>query len=369
MIKRIVYVISDIDKSIGLEWTIAALKSRVDLHLILIGKEESPFVNFLVNEGVRYQVITDSDYPGTMAKFIAITRIIFRLKPLVVHCHLWRANLLGLTAAWITSVPNRFYTRHHSIIHYREYPKGRKWDLLCNFLATQVIAVSENTRKVLVDLDKVPARKVVVIHHGFDLSYFVNINLQRVENLRSKYQLNVKGPMIGIIARHLEWKGIQYSIFAFKKLRLEFPSAHLLLANAKGSYSDIIKSYLVELPKGSFTEILFEEDVAALYNTMNVHVHVPVDSACEAFGQTYVEALAAGVPSVFTLSGVAPEFIVHEQNALVVPFQDSEAIYQATKRLLNDSQLRERLIDNGKLSANLFSLEKMTSALERLYAQ
>jgi glycosyltransferase involved in cell wall biosynthesis len=96
-------------------------------------------------------------------------------------------------------------------------------------------------------------------------------------------------------------------------------------------------------------------------------VHGPIDARSEAFGQTYVEALAAGVPSVFTLSGVAPEFIRNEHNALVVPFRDAESIYRAIKRLLEDRELREGLVANGRKSASLFLLEKMIGRLKELY--
>ncbi len=44
-------------------------------------------------------------------------------------------------------------------------------------------------------------------------------------------------------------------------------------------------------------------------------MHVTIGKHYEAFGQIYVEALAAGIPSVFTLTGIAPEIIEHEHNA------------------------------------------------------
>ena len=100
----------------------------------------------------------------------------------------------------------------------------------------------------------------------------------------------------------------------------------------------------------------------------DIYIHVPVNPSCEAFGQTYVEALAAGIPSVFTLSGVAQEFIVHEENALVVPFKDSNAIYKAMLRLLNDLSLREKLSAEGFQSVSrMFSFEDYIRNLQKLY--
>jgi glycosyltransferase involved in cell wall biosynthesis len=114
-------------------------------------------------------------------------------------------------------------------------------------------------------------------------------------------------------------------------------------------------------------EIPFEEDVPALYKLFDVYVHVPINPQIEAFGQTYIEALAARVPSVFTLSGVATEFIAHEKNALVVPFQDAEAIYQAIMRLLEDGLLRDRLREQGVSDVNRFAISNMIDQLQHLY--
>ena len=74
------------------------------------------------------------------------------------------------------------------------------------------------------------------------------------------------------------------------------------------------------------------------------------------------------MPSIFTFSGVAAEFIVNEQNALVVPFGDPESIYNSIVRIINDYSLRKRLIENGKKSATLFPLNEMIGLLEELYA-
>jgi glycosyltransferase involved in cell wall biosynthesis len=158
---------------------------------------------------------------------------------------------------------------------------------------------------------------------------------------------------------------------AFKKLLVDYPNALLILANAKrGDYAQEINTLLSELPRESYREIEFEYDLFALYRLFDVYVHVPIDPELEAFGQTYVEALAAGIPSVFTLSGVAPEFIEHERNALVVDFQNSEQIHQSICRLLDDKVLRTHLSTTGKSDVNArFSFSKMIARLEDIYGE
>jgi glycosyltransferase involved in cell wall biosynthesis len=240
-----------------------------------------------------------------------------------------------------------------------------------NSLSTHILAISENVRNILVTEEKVKPGKIRLIHHGFDLERFSNVQQTDIDELSAKYNPGNKRPVIGVVARYSHWKGIQYSITAFKKILQDHPKALLVLANAKkGDYKDEIATLLAELPADSFCEIEFEHNLFALYHLFDVYVHVPIDAELEAFGQTYVEALAAGIPSVFTRSGVASEFIRHEQNALLVDFQNAEQVYQAIVRLLTDAVLRETLIENGRKDIKgLFSLETMISKLEKLYAE
>ena len=124
---------------------------------------------------------------------------------------------------------------------------------------------------------------------------------------------------------------------------------------------------LNRLPASSWKTTEFENNITSLYHIFDYYIHVPINKEIEAFGQTYIEALAAGTPSVFTLSGVAPEFIIDHHNAIVVPFCDSEAINVAINALSSNYVLRKNIIRNGQKDIQQFSLTKMMTKLEQLY--
>jgi glycosyltransferase involved in cell wall biosynthesis len=108
----------------------------------------------------------------------------------------------------------------------------------------------------------------------------------------------------------------------------------------------------------------------AAFKVMNIFVHAPLDKYAEAFGQTYIEALASAVPSVFTLSGIAQDFVTHEKNALAVPFKDSESIYAAMMQLYENQSLAQQLSEEAlKVVTEKYPLHKMIQSLERLYAR
>jgi len=366
--RKIVYIVSDVEKSLAFEWTADHFKTRADLFFLLIGKRNTALTAFLEQAGVRYQVVADEDGGSFLSKWLTVLSVLRRERPYAVHAHLWRAMLMGMTTAWLLRVPKRIFTRHHATLHHDRYRSGLKWDKLMNRLATDIVAISENIRKILVNWEGAEPGKVHLIHHGFDLPYFADPDPQQVASLRQRHGLPAdRHPVVGVIARYIEWKGIQYVVEAFKTIRQTFPDAFLMLANAHGDYAAPLKKSLGEIPQGAYKEIIFENDLASLYAVMDVFVHVPNDPYAEAFGQTYIEALAAGVPSVFTLSGVASEFIVDKKNACVVEFRNAGDIASAVRNIWQDPALRTSLIDGGKQSVRSFGLEHMLCKLEKLY--
>lgn len=366
---KVCYIISNIDKALAFEWVAEYLnKPPLELSFILLNPGGSALEGVLAEKKILFSRITyhgKKDLPGAILR---IFRFLQAHRIQAVHCHLFDANVAGLLAAKLAGVEKRIYTRHHATFHHQYFPRAVWYDRFVSYLATDIVAISENVRRVLMEKENVNPRKITLIHHGFDLQGFRNPDSGKVQMLKEKYDTAGRYPVIGAIARYTEWKGLQYIIPAFGQLLASHPNAKLLLANANGDYKPEIQRLLRSLPPESYTEILFEEDLFSLYGLFDIFVHVPINAEIEAFGQTYVEALAAGVPSVFTLSGVASEFVENEKNAFVVPFQDSDAIFHAFKSILDNRLPVGFRIENGiKSVQDDFSLGLMIRKLMELY--
>ena len=209
--------------------------------------------------------------------------------------------------------------------------------------------------------------KITLIPHGFDLQAFSDPDPHHLKKMSAKYGLQEDMIIVGCIARYFQLKGIQYLIPAIKRLKQDYPKLHLMLFNAKGPFKAQIKELLNDLGESDYTEVAFEEDLFSIYALFDIYVHLPIDPEIEAFGQTYVEAMAASKACVFTLSGIAPEFVVNEENALVVPYEDSDAVYAALKRLLDDHGLKKRLQSNTVDAVRDYALDIFINRLEKLY--
>ena len=367
--RKILFVISHIDFSFGFDWLSSHLnKNKFEQVYLFLNPVEPALLKIVQERGIEAYYFPYSSKKNLPAVAFKIAKLIRKIKPHTVHTHLFDACIAALPVAFLVRVPQRIYTRHHSTFHHIYHPSAIKYDKLINGLCTDIIAISENVAEVLRNLEHVPSRKIKLIYHGFELNRFDDQKQLNTDNLKSKLNILDSYPVIGVISRYTHWKGVQYIIPAFKKVLKKHPNAKLVLANAAGDFATNIRMQLQSLPRESYVELDFEKDIFALYSLFHIFVHVPIDACAEAFGQTYVEALASGVPSVFTLSGIAREFIKHKENAFVVPFENAEAIYEGICCLLENDALRNSIIEKGKNDVNnLFTIDKMISALEELY--
>lgn len=371
MSRKVCYIVSDIDKAIAFEWIAEKLDPvQFELSFILITSSRSSCLGeFLKKKGIQVKQITlkgKKDYPLAILHCL---KCLTKLNPAIVHCHLRHASFIGLLSSKLLGIRKRIYTRHHSSFHHEFHPKAIKWDHFANALATDIVAISENVKQVLEEKERVGQEKIHLIHNGFDLYAFQNVSEKRIQSLKNKYfPKDFHGKVIGVIGRYIEWKGHKYIIQAAREILHTKQDILFVFANAAGPDEKKIRAQIRQsLPNGNYIEIIFEEDLFALYQLFDLYVHVPINKNIEAFGQTYVEALAAGVPSIFTLSGVAKEFIVDDKNAIVVPYKDSIAIANAIEKLLHNAELRSKLITKGKESIEQFDLTNFIQKLERLY--
>jgi glycosyltransferase involved in cell wall biosynthesis len=366
---RVTYIISSIDKALEFEQVAEQLdRKRFELSFILMNPGASTLENYISSLNIPVYRVTYKSKKDLPLAIVKITRLLRKIKPQIVHAHLFDASLAGLMAARLAGIKRRIYTRHHSDYHHTYFPHAVKYDRLINRLATEIIAISGVVKNVLLQKEHVPEKKIRIVHHGVVPGDFEHVTGERVRQLREQYNPANKGPVIGVISRYIKLKGIQFIIPAFAELLEEHPDALLVLANAKGSYAAEIRQQLALLPEKSYREIDFEKDICGLYRLFDIFVHAPTSESCEAFGQTYIEALAAGIPSVFTLSGIADDLVVHEKNALVVPYKNSEAIFHAFERILSNGSRIEDMVSEGKKDvAARFTVDKKIHSLEQIY--
>lgn len=367
---RILLVTSYWTRWLSFEWMTRGLdRARFELQWVVLDKNDSPLVGHLAACGVLVHALPYVRRRDKLAAPARIAALCRRERIDIVHVHFFGACAAGLLGARLGGVRHRLHTRHYADPRDDSLDRAIR-SALYNRASTCIVAPSRVVEEILVERERVPADKIVRIEHGFALEQFVAPPPDAVEAVRRRHGIQATGPVIGVIARYVELKGVQYVIPAFRRLLEHRPDAQLVLAGTRGDYADRIRALLRELPRDRWVEIAFEDQVFALYPLFDVFVHAPIREHVEAFGQVYVEALAAGVPSVFTPAGIAADCIEHQRTAWLVPFADSAAILAGIEALLDDAQLCERMREAGReLVRERHGLARMITELEALYLE
>ena len=90
----------------------------------------------------------------------------------------------------------------------------------------------------------------------------------------------------------------------------------------------------------------------------------------EAFGLTYLEAQAAGLPIVAQNTAGVPEVVAHEKTGLLTPEGDVQAYADAIRHVLTDHDLRAKMGSAARETVLAeHGLEKMASRLGEILDQ
>ena len=105
-----------------------------------------------------------------------------------------------------------------------------------------------------------------------------------------------------------------------------------------------------------------EEELRNAYHAADVLLF---PSHYEGFGFPVLEAMASGLPAVTSGAGGLTE--VAGDAAVIVPGRESKPYVEAVKRLVDDTEWRERLIKRGRERASSFTWSTVATETARVY--
>jgi glycosyltransferase involved in cell wall biosynthesis len=297
-------------------------------------------------------------YPGALRGLVALIR---ERRIGLVHAHCFDPTALGLVAARIARVPF-VYTRHHSDHNIR---LGKRWhtriDAWCARHADHVIAVSEATRRIMIDVEGTPADRVTVVYNGVDP--LAAAEPAAIERLRADLAAS-GGPVVLMLARLHEEKGFRYLFEALPPV-VERVGRLTVLVAGDGPHRGVLEEDIRARGLAGVVRLLgWRNDVAALIGLSSL---VVLPSLAESFGFVLVEAMGLGKPVVATTTGGIPEVVTDGETGLLVPPGDAPALSEAISRLLLDPRAAASLGEAGRSRPALFTFERMMRGYEAVY--
>lgn len=222
--------------------------------------------------------------------------------------------------------------------------------------ADAIIAVSENTRKDLVEKVGAPPEKVVVIPEAADEIYrlldpaVVTVELERRFGLARGYAL-----FVGTIEprKNLPFLLRAYAAWSSRWCARGLSIPKLVVAGRKGWLYEDVFNLVDELglaEQVAFLGAVKPTDLVTLYNGARLLVF---PSLYEGFGLPLLEAMACGTPVIGANVSSIPE-VVGDAGLLFDP-GDAEGLITGLEKLVTDESLVESLRKKGLERAGRFS--------------
>ena len=221
--------------------------------------------------------------------------------------------------------------------------------------ASAIVAVSENTKKDLVDILNVSPEKVRVIYHG------VSFNVEELEkNVVRKIPQNY----ILYVGSRAKYKNFDRFLSVAAELIRQNLDLYLVCTGG-GEWSEEEKEWIKK--QGIDSKIINFDyvDDAILYSLYKYALCFIFPSLYEGFGIPILEAFAAKCPMALSQSSCFPE--IAENGAAYFDPYDEASMYQSINHLLFNTQLQTSLIENGEQRLRFFSWDKCASQHKELY--
>ncbi len=230
--------------------------------------------------------------------------------------------------------------------------------------AARVVAICEGMKNTLVQAYHMPDDKITVIYNGIDVAG-TGGDQSHAEALRQELQLPAGAFLLTTAGRLMEQKGQGYLVAALARLVPELPSIVLLIVG-EGPLLGVLKQEVAAKGlDGHVRFVGFRKDFRDILAMTDLFVFPSLD---EGFPYMIIEAMAAGNPIVASAVGGIPEAVIAGETGLLVPPKDTERLYLAIRKLLEDGAMRKRMGEKGKTRAReLFSREVMLREMFALY--
>lgn len=321
-------------------------------------------------KGPRVKIFA-SHYPNKIFNYFGQRLLAYpKIDKLIGGCDLFFAPHLNFCA--LSSKTKFILTIHDlSFLRYPEFFSGRKnfWHraLAVKKLidrADRIVAVSENTRQDLMELLKVDAKKIVVIHSGLNRPTS-EVKEENVSDFLKIHKLS--SPYILYLGNVEPRKNILGLIKAYELFRAKHPNRlePLVLVGADAWKTKEIRAAWQRSPYKDDIRLLgyvSNLDKACLYLKAGLFVY---PSFYEGFGFPPLEALSYNLPVICSNVSSLPE--VGGRAALGLDPYNIPQLAKAMNLVLSDQSVRDSLIRQAKEQVAKFSWLNSAQAYLELF--
>ena len=219
------------------------------------------------------------------------------------------------------------------------------------------------TKNNLIDL-RVDPEKIVVIPLGVDLFLFKPVSSEEKQKIKKQLAIPSDKIVIGSFQKDgAGWgrgmepkliKGPDIFVEVVEKLALNYPVFVLLVGPARGYVKTNLEKRNIPYKDVGYLKDLTQ--LAKYYNALDFYL---ITSRIEGGPKQILEAMASGVPVVSTKMGMVPDIVKDGKEALLAEVENIEQIVDKSERIIQNDELRKKLVENGLRTVQNYSWEKI----------
>ncbi len=310
-----------------------------------------------LREGVGIFPVEMSRNISPLKDLISIYRLYRFLKaesPHIVHTHTPKAGFVGMFAAYLAKVPNRFHTVAGLPLTETHGIKRMILILVERFtysLAHLVLPNSIGLKNFILSNKLISEHKILVLgsgsSNGIDLNFFKTSESIKEQSRNLKFNLGLENRFVFLfIGRIVSHKGINELLKSFIDLSHKYPPAALILVGDFENDLDPISDVSIQyLKNNSIFHVGYKTDVRPYLELADVFVF---PSYREGFPNVVLQACAFNLPCIVSDISGCNEIIENLVNGLLVQPRSENELLQAMQILYSNSDLRQSMCENNR---------------------
>ena len=224
-----------------------------------------------------------------------------------------------------------------------------------------VFAISHFTKAEIVHFFSIPPEKIIVTPLGVDQQWFAEADPSFQQQLTGRYHIHY--PYILSVCTLEPRKNIRSLIKAYEMLRHKrHERIQLVLTGAIGWKNQPLLADIRNSPFSAdiiTTGFVSDQDLRGLYKNALAFAY---PSLIEGFGLPILEAMACGAPVITSNTSSMPE--VAGDCAVYCNPYEVDSIYEAIRTIIDNEQLREKIVQGGRQRAKTFTWERTGTIMQ-----
>ncbi len=339
----------------------------VDARLIILVERGKPMDDMLAAAAERDIPVTSLPIRGDYDPLLLwrLRRALRMIAPNIVHSHLIHGDMYGYAAAKLARVGAVVSSRHNDDL-FRYRPRWRRLNRQLWRRLDAGIAISGAVAEFARQIEGAPTEKLHIVRYGMEYRWLSDEAIECArQNLRAELGLPPDTPLLGMVCRLVQQKGVPYSLEALRRIQSDFPQAQLVIIG-DGEKAGELRQLATALGVAERVHWLsWRENAVELMAALDVLL---VPSLWEGFGLVVLEAMSRRVPVIASRVSALPEVVVHGETGILIEARDVDGLASAIARLLGDRALRKYM---GLLGAarleEYFSAEGMVDETLAVY--